>query len=412
MAKLVNRREMMFSVGGVMVAGAIAGCAAPVPAEAPPASGTIALPPARNTGTLESKTVPRTAWTRTVDNPVRNLAYADGRVFVSTLSETMALDASTGRELWRAPLLTQGGGRAIANGTWYAFGGYTPDPFTLLAVDCASGRVQWTYTPPRGVSLSGPISTPLNGALYVTVNNDAVQNMQVWAIDVVTRQVRWMSLCTQGNTDVYAPAAGTQVLNWATLGGNVAAYDTASGRQLWQTSGGTYSLGSQPPAGKTVIIYSTTAVMGLDSATGARLWQATPSPPGSLAYPARGWIIDAFASNDDTYYVRDGASLRAFRAGSDATQIWSTRINMGKSIMLGMGAEFGSDDTMFVATGNGRLYAVDTRTGGCHWEYPGGSSPRLGMVYDYMVAGVSYCFITHGAYAGEGPATVTALAPA
>jgi hypothetical protein len=213
MAKLVNRREMMFSVGGVMVAGAIAGCAAPVPAEAPPASGTIALPPARNTGTLESKTVPRTAWTRTVDNPVRNLAYADGRVFVSTLSETMALDASTGRELWSVPLLTQGSGRAIANGTWYAFGGYTPDPFTLLAVDCASGRVQWTYTPPRGVSLSGPISTPLNGALYVTVNNDAVQNMQVWAIDVATRQVRWTSLCRQGNTDVYAPAAGTHVLN-------------------------------------------------------------------------------------------------------------------------------------------------------------------------------------------------------
>jgi outer membrane protein assembly factor BamB len=148
-----------------------------------------------------------------------------------------------------------------------------------------------------------------------------------------------------------------------------------------------------------VITYSGTVVMGLDATTGAQLWQAAPS------LPATGddtFITQVFADDDETYYVWDGAKLSAFRAGNRGTQVWSAAVNTGD-----ISAEFGGDDTMFVGSDSGFLYAVDTSGGGCRWQYPGGSGSEIDMVNAPIAAGDGYCFVGPG---NPGSGTVVALA--
>src|SRR5580692_2654924 len=103
MAKPIGRREALLCMGGALAAGTIAGCASSGRANAAPDRPP---PRARNTGTIASKNVPRTRWAYKASGVLRGLRYADGRTFVITLSGLTALDASTGRELWRIPLLT------------------------------------------------------------------------------------------------------------------------------------------------------------------------------------------------------------------------------------------------------------------------------------------------------------------
>jgi outer membrane protein assembly factor BamB len=224
MTRPVSRREVLVSLGGALAAGTIADCLFPVAANA--AAGP---PPPRNTGTIGSKTVPRTAWTYTADGPLGGLRYATGRTFVITQSGVTALDARTGRELWQIPLLTTGTafGDAIADGTWYVCGlDRTGDAYGLLAVDCATGDVRWAYAPPEGVALDGT-SSPLGGAIYVSVYAQDAGKRQVWAIDTTSRQVRWKSPCGMDSTSVYAPTGGTLVFSCASAGYDMIAFDAA-----------------------------------------------------------------------------------------------------------------------------------------------------------------------------------------
>jgi outer membrane protein assembly factor BamB len=138
-----------------------------------------------------------------------------------------------------------------------------------------------------------------------------------------------------------------------------------------------------------VITYSANTVMGLNATTGAPVWQASPPLP---AVGVDTLITEVFARSDETYYVWDGAKLMAFLAGSRGRHLWSAAVNTG-DLILGISAQFGSDDTMYVGSGDGFRYAVDTRTGGCRWQYPGGRRSEIDMIDAPVAGGGGYCFI-------------------
>jgi outer membrane protein assembly factor BamB len=394
MAKSVGRREALLSMGSVLAASAIAGCASSGRANAAPGGP----PRARNTGTIASKNVPRTRWAYRASGVLRGLRYADGRTFVITLSGLTALDASTGRELWRIPLLTTDteSGDAIAGGIWYICGFNSSDgAYGLIAIDCATGSMRWKYTPPGDVALNSA-SSPLNGAVYATVYDRSVRQRQVWAIDMATRQIRWKSPCSQDDTAVYAPAGGTRVFTCDNAGYGFTAFDAASGKMVWQTQQAC-CLGSQGPTGNTLIAYNGTDVTGLDATSGTHLWQATPLPASDL-------ITQVSASDDQMYFVWDGAKLRAFEAGNAGTEVWSAALNTGSPI-LSISTEFDDSDTMFI--GAAYLYAVDTRTGGCRWRYPAPTSALPDMLDAPIAVGGGRCFVTPDRFGGN---TIVALA--
>ncbi|MBS1889530.1 MAG: PQQ-binding-like beta-propeller repeat protein [Actinobacteria bacterium] len=126
----------------------------------------------------------------------------------------------------------------------------------VFAVDAATGRVRWTYTPPVDflaaprLSLSPPVSRGVAygaGRIYLTTADD-----QLIALDARTGKVRWADRVadpSKGNT-LNSPGTywhgellvGGPAGN-AGLRGFVAAYDAATGRPLWRTF-------MVPPAGK------------------------------------------------------------------------------------------------------------------------------------------------------------------
>jgi outer membrane protein assembly factor BamB len=118
----------------------------------------------------------------------------------------------------------------------------------VFAVDATTGKVRWSYAPPvdflagPSLELSEPVSRGVTygaGRVYVTTADD-----QLIALDARTGKVRW-------RTQVVDPEAGNTMNSpgtfWhgellvggpagdAGLRGFVAAYDAATGKQLWRT---------------------------------------------------------------------------------------------------------------------------------------------------------------------------------
>jgi alcohol dehydrogenase (cytochrome c) len=118
----------------------------------------------------------------------------------------------------------------------------------VFAVDATTGKVRWTYTPPvdflagPGLQVNEPVSRGVtygDGRIYVTTADD-----QLIALDAKTGKPRW-------KTQVIDPAEGNTMNSPGTffdgelivggpagdagLRGFVAAYDAATGRQLWRT---------------------------------------------------------------------------------------------------------------------------------------------------------------------------------
>ncbi|HKZ12686.1 MAG TPA: PQQ-binding-like beta-propeller repeat protein [Solirubrobacterales bacterium] len=118
----------------------------------------------------------------------------------------------------------------------------------VFAVDATTGKVRWTYAPPvdfiagPGFATNEPVSRGVtygDGRIYLTTADD-----QVIALDAKTGKLRWKTQVVdpeKGNT-MNSPGAffdGELIVGGpagdAGLRGFVAAYDAATGKQLWRT---------------------------------------------------------------------------------------------------------------------------------------------------------------------------------
>ena len=118
----------------------------------------------------------------------------------------------------------------------------------VFAVDAATGKVRWSYAPPvdflagPGLELSEPVSRGVTygaGRIYVTTADD-----QLIALDARTGKVRWKTQVLDPETGNTMNSPGTfwhgELLvggpaGDAGLRGFLAAYDSATGKQLWRT---------------------------------------------------------------------------------------------------------------------------------------------------------------------------------
>lgn len=93
------------------------------------------------------------------------------------LSHLTALDSATGHQLWQVPFVSadSSDGDAIVDGVFYITGSRAfGEGVGVTAIDCATGRVDCTYTAPSGVVPTG-VSGPLEGAVYATVYDHAAR---------------------------------------------------------------------------------------------------------------------------------------------------------------------------------------------------------------------------------------------
>ena len=120
-------------------------------------------------------------WSQSFPNGVSDaMAGITGPVYVTSEGNLLALDRTTGAELWRMPLGTAGGelsgGLALAEGTVYAVAGPADSAPSLLAVDAAGCGAatctpEWTATLP-GTGSRAPV---VGGSVVYTSTSTGVQ---------------------------------------------------------------------------------------------------------------------------------------------------------------------------------------------------------------------------------------------
>jgi len=133
----------------------------------------------------------------------------DGRVYIQDLdSNVFALDATTGRLVWRTRVRqVNGGPNGLAAGDGRIYGNSSRAAFAL---DQATGKVLWRRALVRGANQAIDIAPQFaNGLVYTsTVGLLPGGKGVLYALDARTGQVRWRFKTIKGEWAVAGKAAG------------------------------------------------------------------------------------------------------------------------------------------------------------------------------------------------------------
>ncbi len=325
-------------------------------------------------GTVETAGWPETLdhlellWRVPLDKGYPGPIVTADRVFVAETENgeteiVRALDRQSGAELWRTSW--PGKGKvpffAARNGDWIrstpAFDGKTlyvgGMNELLVALDGATGQERWRVDFPAAFETKVPdfgfSSSPLvdGGAVYAQAANSLVK------LDAATGEVIWRVLASEGG----AMSSGAfSSPTFAELHGQ---------RQL--------------------LVQTRTTLHGIDPATGNSLWQHdVPSFRGMniLTPTVHGNGIFTSTHRNASYFYR----LDPSEGGMKAVEAWTHKAHAYMSSPIRVG------DHAYVHLGNGRLTAIDLRTGesawttterfGSYWSMAAGNDKILGLAED------------------------------
>jgi len=194
--------------------------------------------PAKAMGHLALGASPSRVWNMSIQGstPQARLAsapvVADGKLYViDANARVFALDAKTGRQIWRTELPAEGNGRSLFGGGVSVVGDRvfaSTGVGDVIALNAADGATVWKKRP--GGPLRGA-PTLANGHVYVMS-----QDNQLFALDQADGDVEWTETGTLEATGVFgvaAPAAaqGTVIAGYSS--GELSAYRYENGRSLW-----------------------------------------------------------------------------------------------------------------------------------------------------------------------------------
>lgn len=197
-------------------------------------------------------------WHAVADGEMGTPSVANGRVYDgifisagnSTDSFTLAYDAKTGQQRWRAHVESIGQ-MPVVDGLVY-----TTTENQIVALNADTGAVEWQITAPAGTLSSAAV---VNGTVYVT--------------DLLSQQATAAASSSPSGA-LYALDAKTGKLRWSV------GIDTAWFGDIAVTSGAVYlTLGNQNQAGPN--IGHDAALLAFDAGTGKQLWRFTPAHAGN-----------------------------------------------------------------------------------------------------------------------------------
>jgi outer membrane protein assembly factor BamB len=327
-------------------------------------------------------------WTFKTGGPiVASPAIADGVVYIpSADSYLYAIDQETGKEKWkyksRMPIASS---PAIAGGVLY----FVSSVGSLGALDIATGKIKWALPTEyerkfEAKNLHGlpPEAQTIPDAWDIFTSSPAVANGKVFF--------------GSGDGNVYAADAQTGVLQWkfatkdvvhaspAVVGNTLYigswdsylyALDTETGLEKWS-----FKTGEDPTIHNQVGFQSSPAVVdgtvyvgcrdahvyAIDAATGHKKWD----------YPtSKSWVIGTPAVRDGVVYVGTSDSSRFMALDAKNGRL---RFNFdAKAYVFSSAALAG--DLAYVGDHNGRLYAIDIKSGKLAWEFqaPGSKADPL-----------------------------------
>lgn len=244
---------------------------------------------------------------------------------------------------------------------------YSDRPDRVVALDARSGRPLWkaALAPAAGavertVRLSGGIGAG-EGLLFVGTDEG-----EVIALDPGTGAVQWR---TQLSSEVLTPPlARDGVLVVRTSGGRLAALDPASGNPLWAYSSSVPVLslrGASRPVidqGRVFAGFANGKLAALALDSGEVLWEATVGVPEGRSELERMVDIDAdpVLADGVLYAAAFQARLVALTTVAGSV-LWARDLSTAHNMVL-------SADTLFLALDDGRVVAVSRRTGAVLWQ--------------------------------------------
>jgi outer membrane protein assembly factor BamB len=350
-----------------------------------PAPSRVRLLWDRDTGTREVGSTP---------------AVANGRLFVSTMTGMVALDARTGEVLWTKPY-----GRGFSSPTVFDDSVYVgTSNGTVVRLDADDGNLRWETRLLASTSFTGISSAPKVAfdSLYVGTFNESGGPGEVVALWEGNGTVRWRystasihfsspayqdgvvyvgvmgryNVTNQISFDppygVLALGAATGLQRWfaetqgsvaaspAILGesivapakdGTVYALDRTTGDVLWESEVGA-GVSSPAVVGDTVYVGGGTfaasgRVVALDAADGSEKWSFTPNGPvqASITY-AGGRVVFATNTDHGTIYALDATN------GAPA---WSYEPLPSQYIL---GSPVVADGVVYAPSDNGHVVAL------------------------------------------------------
>jgi outer membrane protein assembly factor BamB len=218
----------------------------------------------------------------------------------------VAMDADTGKQVWRFRAGVMESSPLLRNGVLY-FGTFDDK---LYALDARTAKVRWTFRAGDDVK-GGPSYS--NGTIYF-----GAYDGKVYAVDVRTGKLKWSSGSQgglRGAGNFYAtPAVAYGRVFIGNTDGKVYAFGARSGHLLWSKSTGGYVYSSAAVWNKTVYVGSyDDNLYALDAATGDVRW----------SFRANGDISGAATVLDGIVYF---STLRRRTYGLDARsgkRVWT-----------------------------------------------------------------------------------------
>jgi outer membrane protein assembly factor BamB len=250
--------------------------------------------------------------------------------------------------------LRLGLGLAVADGRVYAAGHLG----TVSAFDLAKGKVLWRTR--TKAALSG--GTAVGDGLVLIGSSDG----QLLALDAASGAIRWK---VRVSGEVLAPAAiSARLIALRTVDGKLHALSPDDGRELWvqQQQVPRLSLrGTARPviAGDLVLCgFDNGKVLAVNGGDGSVQWEATISPPHGRTELERLDDIDTAVrvSGQDVYTV--GYQGKVAMLALDTGQVWwSHDASSFRNLTL-------DGDALYMATADGEIVALRTRTGAELWR--------------------------------------------
>jgi outer membrane protein assembly factor BamB len=317
-------------------------------------------------------------------------ALAGGLVYVGSDDQNLyAIDAATGAQKWK--FATGGPVRsspAVEAGTVY-FGSYDG---SFYAVDAASGNLKWKFDTagekqfeakglhgslPRAQTMPDPwdffLSSPVvNGGLVYFGSGDS----NLYALDCKTGLLKW-KFATQGVVHS-SPAIVGGVVYFGSWDSYLYALDAATGQMKWEFKTGEdwtnfnhVGIQSSPAVVDGVVYFGCrdAHLYAVDAGTGKEKWN----------FDAHGtWINTSPAVYDGAAYV--GLSIPSYFGGVDI-KTGQVRFHLDARFLVFSSPALAGGIAYF-GSFNGKLYAVDVKTGQFLWEFQtqAGRKDALGIV--------------------------------
>ena len=321
-----------------------------------------------------------------------------GRVFTMDSRSVVTATATGGGTLWSADLTAtfdkgggvSGGGLAVGGDRLFA----ATTSGEVVAIDAASGRVIWRQR----------VDAPVTGApatdgsmVYVSAKDGSA-----WAIDAADGKVVWQVNGTPGvagYVGTAAPTVGDRAVIFPSSGGDLmAVLKIGGGTKIWQSSlagkrlGAAYALTPEVTADAVIdggVIYAGTGsgrTVAMSSSSGDRIWSAGEGALGPVAV-AGGSV---FLVNDQGELVRLDAATGEVIWAVQMPYFTKEKVKRRKGIHAHYGPVLAGGRIMVVSS-DGLLRAFDPTDGSLTHsaEIPGGAAtqPAVAGGVLYVVGG-------------------------